>query len=136
MIVCESYTLINDVTFVISVGSREAAFVYSVSSAGVVHAITRACSKGTLVDCACDPTKYGSHKDNEGNFAWGGCSDNVKYGISFARHFVDARERKTRDARAVMNIHNNRVGRRVRYCKLMCDLRLNSFPQKYSASQE
>ena len=87
--------------------------MYSVSSAGVVHAITRACSKGTLMDCACDPTKYGAHKDRVGNFNWGGCSDNVKYGISFARHFVDARERKIRDARAAMNIHNNRVGRRV-----------------------
>ena len=41
------------------VGSREAAFVYAISSAGVVHAITRDCSKGDLLNCACDPSKRG-----------------------------------------------------------------------------
>ncbi|KAK6177361.1 hypothetical protein SNE40_015479 [Patella caerulea] len=103
-------------------GSREAAFVYSISSAGVVHAITRACSKGDLLHCACDPTKRGSSKDSRGEFDWGGCSDNVRFGSHFARMFVDAKERKVRDARALMNLHNNRAGRRAvkRFRKLEC----------------
>lgn len=95
-------------------GSREAAFVYAISSSAVVHAITRACSKGTLRNCSCDPSKIGKGRDKKGHFEWGGCSDNVQYGSDFSRTFIDAREKKVRDARALMNLHNNRAGRRVR----------------------
>lgn len=97
----------------VEVGSREAAFVHAISSAGVVHAITRACSEGSLRNCACDPTKVGSSSDRRGKFDWGGCSDNVRYGSHFARMFVDARDKRVRDARALMNLQNNRAGRRV-----------------------
>ena len=87
--------------------------MYAISAAGVVHAITRACSKGQLHYCACDPTKRGAGRDKRGSFDWGGCSDNVRYGSRFSRMFIDAKERKVRDARALMNLHNNRAGRRV-----------------------
>ncbi|XP_035677624.1 protein Wnt-2-like isoform X2 [Branchiostoma floridae] len=93
-------------------GSREAAFVYAVSAAGVMFSITRSCSLGELLDCACDPKKRGFSEDSMGEFEWGGCSDNVKFGEGFTRKFVDARDRSQRDARAVMNMHNNRAGRR------------------------
>lgn len=94
-------------------GSREAAFVYAISSAGVVYAITRACSQGELKACGCDPLKRGRAKDERGEFDWGGCSDNINYGIRFAKAFVDAKEKKVKDARALMNLHNNRCGRMV-----------------------
>lgn len=94
-------------------GSREAAFVYAISSAGVVYAITRACSQGDLKACSCDPLKRGRSKDERGEFDWGGCSDNINYGIRFAKAFVDAKEKKVKDARALMNLHNNRCGRMV-----------------------
>ncbi len=94
-------------------GSREAAFVYAISSAGVVYAITRACSQGELKICNCDSHKRGRASDERGAFDWGGCSDNINYGIKFAKAFVDARERMVKDARALMNLHNNRCGRMV-----------------------
>lgn len=102
--------------------SRESAFVYAISSAGVVFAITRACSQGELKSCSCDPKKKGSAKDGKGAFDWGGCSDNIDYGIKFARAFVDAKERKGKDARALMNLHNNRAGRKAvkRFLKQEC----------------
>ncbi|NWQ74000.1 WNT2 protein, partial [Columbina picui] len=93
--------------------SRESAFVHAISSAGVVFAITRACSQGELKSCSCDPKKKGSARDSKGHFDWGGCSDNIDYGVKFARAFVDAKERKGKDARALMNLHNNRAGRKV-----------------------
>nr|CDI40109.1 WNT2 protein [Glomeris marginata] len=106
----------------LKVGSREAAFVYAISSAGAVHAITRACSKGELLHCACDPAKKGVHRDLRGEFSWGGCSDYVRFGNSFARQFVDAREKRLSDVRALMNLHNNRAGRKAvqKHVKLEC----------------
>ena len=50
---------------------------------------------------------------SSGSFLWGGCSDDVKYGMKFAENFIDASETEQHDARASMNRHNNRVGRRV-----------------------
>uniref|UniRef100_F6QW85 Protein Wnt n=1 Tax=Ornithorhynchus anatinus TaxID=9258 RepID=F6QW85_ORNAN len=102
--------------------SREAAFVYAISSAGVVHAITRACSQGELSVCGCDPYKRGRHRDQRGDFDWGGCSDNINYGVRFAKAFVDAKEKRVKDARALMNLHNNRCGRTAvrRFLKLEC----------------
>lgn len=94
-------------------GSREAAFVYAISSAGVVYALTRACSQGELKMCNCDPHKRGRARDSRGEFDWGGCSDNINYGIKFAKAFIDAKERTVRDARALTNLHNNRCGRTV-----------------------
>ena len=44
-------------------------------------------------------------------------SDNIRYGIQFARQFVDAPERaiqkKQRNVRNLMNLHNNEAGRKV-----------------------
>ena len=106
-------TLMISILF-FSVGTREAAFVYSISSAGVVYSITRACSLGHLTTCACDPGKRGRSWDRYGQvFEWGGCSDDVNYGRRFARTFIDAKERENMDARALMNLHNNRAGRQV-----------------------
>ncbi len=52
-------------------------------------------------------------------FQWSGCSDNVDFGITFSRTFVDARDRrksrkKPRKAQPLMNLHNNEAGRKVR----------------------
>lgn len=109
-------------TPVVPGGTREAAFVHAISAAGVAHALTRACSAGELEDCGCDRTVRGVSPEG---FQWAGCSDNVHFGTSFSRTFVDAREhrfskRKSRNAtkdqlvwRALMNLHNNEAGRKI-----------------------
>uniref|UniRef100_A0AAV2KYJ4 Protein Wnt n=1 Tax=Knipowitschia caucasica TaxID=637954 RepID=A0AAV2KYJ4_KNICA len=103
-------------------GSREVAFIHSISSAGVVHAVARACSQGELDSCSCDPGKTGQSRDESGVFDWGGCSDHVDHAVRFSQMFVDARERRERDARAFMNLHNNRAGRKAvrRFLSLQC----------------
>nr|XP_032819252.1 protein Wnt-5b-like [Petromyzon marinus]XP_032819253.1 protein Wnt-5b-like [Petromyzon marinus] len=96
-------------------GSREAAFVFAVSAAGVTHAVSRACREGDLATCGCSraPRPRALQRD----WLWGGCGDNTEYGYRFAREFVDAREREDRGAaeprRALMNLHNNEAGRRA-----------------------
>ena len=47
------------------------------------------------------------------------CSDNLRYGIKFAKKFIDAPDKrllkKTGEIRNLMNLHNNEAGRRVRF---------------------
>lgn len=73
--------------------------------------MTQACSAGNLTDCSCDTSRQGQSTPE--GWKWGGCSDNVRYGMMFARQFVDAPEKsvRKRDVRAMMNLHNNNAGR-------------------------
>ncbi len=126
------------------------AFVHAISSAGVAHALTKACSAGELANCGCDRSLKGTTpegfevSESDRGFLqwksasrsgkpyylhstscrllllqWSGCSDNVDFGITFSRAFVDARDRrksrkKPRNAQPLMNLHNNEAGRKVR----------------------
>ena len=93
-------------------GTRETAFVHAVSSAGVAHSVTRACSSGELDRCGCDGNVRGQTSQG---FSWAGCSDNIAFGNAFSRSFVDVRERikSKQTERALMNLHNNEAGRKV-----------------------
>ncbi|XP_042239429.1 protein Wnt-16-like [Homarus americanus] len=105
-------------------GSKETAFIYAVTSAGVVHAVTQACSSGNLTDCSCDMSKQGLSTPE--GWKWGGCSDNLRFGVQFARQFVDApekeRHKKFKRRRNLMNLHNNEAGREAvaRLMKMQC----------------
>lgn len=96
--------------FFSSIGCRETAFVYALTSAGVTHAVARACSEGQIETCTCD---YRNNRRPNGiDWEWGGCSDNIDFGVKFARQFIDSAERG-RDLRFIMNLHNNEAGRLV-----------------------
>ena len=104
---------INTVCFLLHTisGSRETAFIYSITSAAVVHSVARACSEGSIYTCSCGvkaPRRLSAKRDWE----WGGCSDNAEFGHKFSRDFVDVME-KGRDLRFMMNLHNNEAGRIV-----------------------
>ncbi|XP_063952373.1 protein Wnt-5b-like [Lytechinus pictus] len=103
---------------VLSISSREAAFTYAITSAGVVNAISRACREGQLSTCGCG--KSPRPPDIPRDWVWGGCGDNIDYGYRFAREFVDAREMETNPQRGSfaydrmkMNLHNNEAGRKA-----------------------
>lgn len=100
--------------------SRESAYAYAITAAGVTHEITRGCSRENWLECGCDKKVRGKveKKDKENGWEWGGCSDNVKYGYDFTRRFMDPpRPRDTSDAKKMLTyslaVHNNEVGRRV-----------------------
>ncbi|CAB3226379.1 unnamed protein product [Arctia plantaginis] len=95
---------------VMPLATREAAFTYAITSAGVTHALSAACARGDLPACQCTANRRRGSSTSE-QFEWGGCGDGA-YGARLARRFLDARELE-RDARALMNLHNNRVGRKV-----------------------
>ncbi|KAF7256104.1 hypothetical protein EG68_06483, partial [Paragonimus skrjabini miyazakii] len=94
-------------------GSRETAFLSSAWSAGVVQAITRACSRGQMGTCDCDPHRRdGQDRDADGVFTWGGCSDPIKFGMRLTRLFLDANDREHRDSaiRREEELHGPRFG--------------------------
>lgn len=100
--------------------NRETAFVHAVISAGIVHTVTRNCSKGQFDKCRCDPSKSGKgdpDSNTKRKFRWGGCSDDIEFGINLAKSFLDERE-IGHDAKAMINLHNNNVGRMVCIFKL------------------
>jgi len=94
-------------------GSKETAFLYAVTSAGVVHTIARDCASGNLTECGCD--SRGQGQSTPEGWKWGGCSDNLRYGVNFARKFIDGPDKrqlkKTGELRNLMNLHNNKAGR-------------------------
>ena len=103
-----------------SAASREAAYVYAITSAGVVHNVARQCAQGSLAGCGCaQMNAYGIARDVHGQlFRWGGCADNVRFAASFARRFLDDGENKqssdeVKRRQALVNLHNNRAGRKV-----------------------
>ena len=55
----------------VSSGSKETAFLYAITSAGVVHVVAKACSSGNLTECNCDQLSQGG--DTPEGWKWGGC---------------------------------------------------------------
>ncbi|CAG0917097.1 unnamed protein product [Notodromas monacha] len=102
-----------------AVRSKETAYIYAVTSAGVVHSVTAACGLGELAECSCDAERNGGRTTAEG-WKWGGCSAEIGYGREFGRRLVDSPdEAKIRAPgvkrgirrRAAMNLLNNEAGR-------------------------
>ncbi|CAG9784628.1 unnamed protein product [Diatraea saccharalis] len=101
-------------------GCRETAFIYAITSAGVTHAVSRACAEGSIESCTCDYShvERAPHRTRAAAAAnvrvwkWGGCSDNIGFGFHFSREFVDTGERG-KTLREKMNLHNNEAGRAV-----------------------
>uniref|UniRef100_A0AAF5PHE9 Protein Wnt n=2 Tax=Wuchereria bancrofti TaxID=6293 RepID=A0AAF5PHE9_WUCBA len=100
------------------IGSREAAYTYSILSAGVTHEIGRRCRLGLLQSCGCSQAQRPSTVNEK--WTWGGCGDNIEYGYRFSRDFIDVREkeegfpkRSIDHGRSLMNRWNNEVGRRL-----------------------
>ena len=110
--------------------SRETAYIYAISSAGITHSVTRACAKGELEGCGCDDSVR--QKATGGEFEWGGCSENLKYGGRFAEEFVDSKEVDVTE-NGMMNLWNNKAGRLVSTCQcvviIICCNRCGSLPQ-------
>lgn len=114
----------------------------AIVAAGITYAVTRACTRGDLIECSCEKTaKLGSkrggvristpnthlqsgHKSsstnietthNDGEWEWGGCGDNINFGYKKSKECLDARHRRRSDIKTLMKIHNHEAGRLVSY---------------------
>ncbi|GFN82954.1 protein wnt [Plakobranchus ocellatus] len=84
--------------------------MYAISSAGLVHEFARACAQGTLDRCTCDESK---HLENTKTWLWGGCGDNIRFGLKFTRKFLRRSRRAEKDIRAQVDDHNSGAGIKV-----------------------
>lgn len=93
-------------------------------AAGLVHAVTRFCSRGNVSECGCDARLQGPAEA----WHWGGCSDHVQYGTWFSRRFLahaaaaNASAGTRAHALLRMNQHNSEAGRQVRSALLLLPL--------------
>lgn len=104
---------ISTVVFLFFTGTREAAFVYALSAATISHTIARACTSGDLRLCTCGPIPA---EILEPGYRWGGCADNLHYGLIMGSKFADAPMKMKRagsHANKLMHLHNSEVGRQV-----------------------
>lgn len=92
----------------LTLGFKETAFLYAVSSAGLTHAMAKACSAGRMERCTCDEAP---DLENRKAWQWGGCGDNLKYSNKFVKDFLGKRSNK--DLRARVDMHNTNVGMKV-----------------------
>ncbi|XP_053666129.1 protein Wnt-6 [Anopheles marshallii] len=54
---------------------------------------------------------YTIHADQDDKWKWGGCDDNVNFGVRKSKDFLDARLRKKSDIKTLVRLHNNGAGR-------------------------
>ncbi|XP_029190364.2 protein Wnt-1-like [Acropora millepora] len=139
----------NSVKKILRYDFRETAFIYAITSAGVIFSVTRACSLGELQQCGCQKPNektsnvitsaqqrarndYTANIDNSqaqanqiyplddnSEFKWGGCSDNILYGYTVSKQLM---ANQARDGRSMITDHNNEAGRLAvkRYMKKEC----------------
>ncbi|KAK1879803.1 Protein Wnt-9a [Dissostichus eleginoides] len=96
-------------------GFKETAFLYAISSAGLTHAMAKACSAGRMERCTCDEAP---DLENRKAWQWGGCGDNIKYANKFVRDFLGKRSNK--DLRARVDMHNTNVGIKITKGNITC----------------
>ena len=94
--------------FVLLTGTREQAFVYAIASASLTHSIARACSIGITTKCSCGALP---NEAPQGDFKWGGCGDDLDFGMEFSKAFIADKEDKKK--KNMMNRHNSAAGRKV-----------------------
>ncbi|XP_030305035.1 LOW QUALITY PROTEIN: protein Wnt-11b [Calypte anna] len=94
-------------------GTRESAFVYALAAAALTHSIAQACTSGQIPSCSCGPVP----SEVPGpDFRWGGCGDNLRYGLQLGAAFADSPLKSLRlgtQALKAMNLHNSAAGEQV-----------------------
>ncbi|NXE68554.1 WNT11 protein, partial [Calcarius ornatus] len=113
---CSSIELAPNYLLDLDRGTRESAFVYALSAAAISHTIARACTTGDLPGCSCGPIP--GETPGPG-YRWGGCADNLNYGLIMGSKFSDApmkMKKSGSQANKLMHLHNSEVGRQCWSC--------------------
>lgn len=91
--------------------TKETALLHAISTAAITHEVTLQCRQNKIPGCQCVETN--KQTKGNGDWQWGGCSDNIWFGENATKMFIDELEPQQEDARVAVNLHNNEIGRRV-----------------------
>lgn len=96
----------------LSLATRESAFVYALASAAVVHTVADKCMhlENRLPYCGCN--KNLKNSDLPVGEKWAGCSPDMNFTLKFVKEFLDRPVNKT-ERHGAFVLHNNRLGRLV-----------------------
>ncbi|XP_054713550.1 protein Wnt-4-like [Uloborus diversus] len=95
-------------------GTREQAYVSALSSAGLAVGVARACAEGRIRVCGCG--RPSPREPPPADFSWGGCADDVGFGVRAAKAFSSEpfdRKKFAGDVAIRMHRHNSRAGWRA-----------------------
>lgn len=99
----------------------------AIVAAGVTFQVTRACTMGELLECSCDKNSVKKKQQqrkltkkmkelsvpSEGEWEWGGCGDNINFGVRKSKDFMDRRYKRRSDMKTLVKLHNYAAGRLV-----------------------
>ncbi|CAH1131547.1 unnamed protein product [Ceutorhynchus assimilis] len=112
--------------------NKELAFTQAITAAGIVHAVTKNCSRGEISDCGCnsnfggttnsqkvDPPSSSKQielntnvKDKTVKWSWGGCSDDSTYGLRLVRDLLE-NSKENATVLSYIEKHNYRLGKQI-----------------------
>ena len=104
--------------------TKEAAYVHALSLAAIAHSVAKVCALGDATSCSCegellDLPQRGSNTEYEV-----GCSDNVLFGVEFAKQFLQRRYLGI-GFKENIEVHNMDVGANVSQCNYQNSLCLD-----------
>ena len=99
--------------FLLTLETKETAFLYALASATVVHAIAEECREQGLPYCKCDSTLHnGALGDSE---KWG-CSADIDFSVRFTKQLLHGRLDNVHDTASNYKdfvLHNSKIGQWV-----------------------
>lgn len=97
-------------------GTKEAAFLNAIVSAGVAHSVTSACAKNNITDCICGMNK-GPTTATQASWENHGCTNNIAHGIEISKTFLEGTPMTRSSMKKGYELqvkHNREAGRQVK----------------------
>ncbi|XP_038047181.1 protein Wnt-6-like isoform X2 [Patiria miniata] len=104
----------NSFVKILKQDTPETALANAITASGVAFTVTQACSLGDLLQCGCaESTKTTTSESPgpDGSWEWGGCGDNIEFGYTKSKEFMDTQIRRRSDVKTLITLHNNEAGR-------------------------
>lgn len=94
--------------FFLLADSRESGYVNAISLAAIAYSVAKMCAIGEANSCSCSEETPSPPESSDVQFEIG-CSDNVEFGIHFARNFLSKRLLGL-GIREKVDLHNMKAG--------------------------
>ncbi|XP_078382475.1 protein Wnt-8a-like [Oculina patagonica] len=92
--------------------TKHSGLIHAINAAAIAYEIAHQCTQNKIPGCGCPkpPKKFNGRR--VWTWAWGGCGDNIEFGVKKSKRFTDRLETRN-DAVGAVNLYNNKVGREV-----------------------